>query len=83
VKTADCAAPMKFAHVANDNCAGYLFNVNACKVLHDLISVCLLGKIAFFIPYYACEKYFIVVIARLLSFSCGWYQSFDILVMHE
>ncbi|KAL2934738.1 hypothetical protein RDABS01_017857 [Bienertia sinuspersici] len=28
VKTADCAAPIKFAHVASDSGAGYLFNVN-------------------------------------------------------
>lgn len=27
VKTADCAAPMKFIHVVSDSCAGYFFNV--------------------------------------------------------
>lgn len=31
VKAADCAAPMKFAHVANDSGAGYLSNVNPCN----------------------------------------------------
>ena len=66
VKTADCAAPMKFAHVANDSCAGYLFNVNPCKVLHDLICVCLLRKLldCFFQPLSCTDKlFFIVVIA--------------------
>lgn len=33
VKTADCAAPIKLIHVVSESCAGYLFNVTACRVL--------------------------------------------------
>ena len=29
VKTADCAAPIKHIHAVSDNCAGYLFRVDA------------------------------------------------------
>ena len=36
VKAPDCAAPTKFAHAANDNGAGYLFNVNPCKGSHHI-----------------------------------------------
>jgi hypothetical protein len=29
VKTTDCAAPIKHIHAVSDNCAGYLFRVDA------------------------------------------------------
>lgn len=31
VKTADCAAPMKFIHAVSDSCAGYFFTTIAYK----------------------------------------------------